>query len=38
MSPEMPRVLLIAPQPYFQWRGSPLRVRFNVQALAELRL
>lgn len=32
----MPRVLLISPQPYFQWRGSPLRVRFNAQALAEL--
>ena len=30
------RVLLISPQPFFQWRGSPLRVRFNVQALAEL--
>ncbi len=30
------RVLLIAPQPFFQWRGSPLRVRFNAQALAEL--
>ncbi len=36
MIPEMPRVLLISPQPFFQWRGSPLRVRFNVQALAEL--
>ena len=36
MIPEMPRVLLISPQPYFQWRGSPLRVRFNAQALAEL--
>jgi glycosyltransferase involved in cell wall biosynthesis len=30
------RVLFIAPQPYFQWRGSPIRVGFNVQALAEL--
>jgi glycosyltransferase involved in cell wall biosynthesis len=30
------RVLLISPQPFFQWRGSPLRVRFNAQALAEL--
>lgn len=29
------RVLLISPQPFFQWRGSPIRVRFNVQALAE---
>lgn len=36
MSPETPRVLLISPQPFFQWRGSPLRVRFNAQALAEL--
>ncbi len=30
------RVLFIAPQPFFQWRGSPIRVGFNVQALAEL--
>lgn len=30
-----PRVLLISPQPFFQWRGSPLRVRFDAQALAE---
>jgi glycosyltransferase involved in cell wall biosynthesis len=30
------RILLIAPQPFFQWRGSPLRVRFDAQALAEL--
>lgn len=31
----MPRILLIAPQPFFQWRGSPIRVAFNAQALAE---
>lgn len=30
------RVLFIAPQPVFQWRGSPIRVGFDVQALAEL--
>ena len=30
------RILLIAPQPFFQWRGSPIRVSFNAQALAEL--
>ena len=36
MIPEKPRVLLISPQPFFEWRGSPLRVRFNAQALAEL--
>ncbi len=30
------RVLFISPQPYFQWRGSPIRVSFNMLALAEL--
>ena len=33
---DAPRILLISPQPFFQRRGSPLRVRFNAQALAEL--
>ena len=32
----MKKILFIAPQPFFQWRGSPIRVGFNVQALAEL--
>jgi len=32
---DAPRILLISPQPFFQWRGSPLRVRFNAMALAE---
>lgn len=32
----MAKVLLISPQPFFQWRGSPIRVAFNVQALSEL--
>jgi len=36
MSEAKKRILLISPQPYFQWRGSPLRVGFNVQALSEL--
>lgn len=36
MSAPQRRILLISPQPFFQWRGSPLRVRFNAQALAEL--
>ena len=36
MSTPAPRVLLISPQPFFQWRGSPLRVQFNAQALSEL--
>ena len=31
-----PRILLISPQPFFQWRGSPLRVSFDARALAEL--
>lgn len=30
------KILLISPQPFFQWRGSPIRVAFNVQALTEL--
>jgi glycosyltransferase involved in cell wall biosynthesis len=30
------KVLFISPQPFFQWRGSPIRVAFDVQALAEL--
>lgn len=32
----MKKVLFISPQPFFQWRGSPIRVNFNVQALAKL--
>lgn len=30
------RVLFISPQPFFEWRGSPIRVSFDVRALAEL--
>ncbi len=30
------RVLLIAPQPFFQWRGSPIRVAFDVLALTRM--
>ena len=33
---EKERILFLTPQPFFQWRGSPIRVGFNVQALAEL--
>ncbi len=29
------KVLFISSQPFFQWRGSPIRVGFDVQALAE---
>lgn len=32
----MKKILLISPQPFFQWRGSPIRVNFNIQALSEL--
>ncbi len=31
-----PRVLLISPQPYFAWRGSSIRVKFDVRGLADL--
>lgn len=30
------RVLLISTQPFFQWRGSPIRVKFNLLALESL--
>jgi glycosyltransferase involved in cell wall biosynthesis len=30
-----PKVLFIASQPFFQWRGSPIRLGFDVMALAE---
>ena len=32
----MARVLFISPQPFFQWRGSPIRVGFDVRALVRL--
>lgn len=31
-----PRVLFLSPQPFFQWRGSPIRVKHNLQALSDL--
>ncbi len=31
-----PRVLFISPQPFFEWRGSPIRVKFNALALHQL--
>jgi glycosyltransferase involved in cell wall biosynthesis len=34
--PPAPLVLLIAPQPFFQWRGAAFRVRYTAQALVEL--
>ncbi len=30
-----PRVLFIASQPFFQWRGSPIRLGFDIAALAQ---
>jgi len=30
------RILFISPQPFFQWRGSPIRVGFNMLALSQL--
>ena len=35
-SPGNRRVLFLVSQPFFQWRGSPIRVAYDVQALAEL--
>lgn len=29
------KVLFISPQPFFEWRGSSIRVKFNVMALSE---
>ncbi|MBN2301629.1 MAG: glycosyltransferase [Lentisphaerae bacterium] len=31
----MKKVLFISSQPFFQWRGSPIRVGFDVRVLAE---
>ncbi len=33
---DKPRVLFICPQPFFEWRGSPIRVKANVTALSDL--
>ena len=32
----MNRILFISSQPFFQWRGTPIRVAFNARGLAEL--
>lgn len=31
-----PRVLFIASQPFFQWRGSPIRLGFDLMSLSQL--
>ncbi|MBI3987048.1 MAG: glycosyltransferase family 4 protein [Lentisphaerae bacterium] len=36
MSPARGKILLLVPQPFFQWRGSPIRVGFTALALAQL--
>ena len=33
---QKPRLLFMTSVPFFQWRGSSIRVAFNVQALADL--
>ncbi len=35
MTTPRPNVLLLTPQPFFQWRGSPIRVSFDVQAMVD---
>jgi glycosyltransferase involved in cell wall biosynthesis len=30
------RVLFISPQPFFEWRGSPIRISFDLRALTEM--
>ena len=30
------RVLFIASQPFFQWRGSPIRLGFDLMSLSQL--
>ena len=30
------RVLFISPQPFFEWRGTPIRISFNLRALVEM--
>tara|TARA_B100000809_G_scaffold199640_1_gene199705 strand:- start:418 stop:1602 length:1185 start_codon:yes stop_codon:yes gene_type:complete len=35
MSDSRGRLLFISPQPFFEWRGSPIRIASNVQILAE---
>ena len=34
-SPKGPRTLFLASQPYFQWRGSPIRLGFDLMALRD---
>ncbi len=36
MNEKRGRVLFISPQPFFEWRGTPIRIRFNLMALVEL--
>jgi len=36
MTGTKPNVLMVTSLPYFQWRGSPIRLGFDVQALVDL--
>ncbi len=35
MSNPLPRILFLVAQPFFRWRGSPIRVAYDLSALAE---
>ena len=34
-SPRKPRILFMASQPFFEWRGSPIRLGFDAMAMAQ---
>jgi glycosyltransferase involved in cell wall biosynthesis len=36
MTAAKPNVLIVTSLPYFQWRGSPIRLGFDVQALVDI--
>ena len=36
MNTSKPKVLIVSSMPYFQWRGSPIRLGFDLLALTEL--
>ncbi len=35
MTSQKPKILFIASQPFFEWRGSPIRLGFDLRALGE---
>lgn len=36
MAEKKKRVLFISPQPFFEWRGTPIRIRYDLMALVDL--